>query len=121
MFLLRKGEFKMNKLKLEQGVIELDSTWSDCLLDLLEKVDRDFTGCNGEEFYTEEGISEFEVSVNRANKKYTDVINKIEMVLEDCKKSSASYYSDFEAKAYAVGDDVDRLDAILLTIATYSK
>jgi hypothetical protein len=109
----------MKKIRLEQGEIVLDSTWSDCLLDLLEKVDRDFTGLNGKEFYTE--ISEFEASVNRANEKDIDVINKIEMVLEDCKKSSASYYSDFKAKAYALGDDPDRLDSILLTIATYSK
>lgn len=79
---------------------------------VLDRVDADFTGINGEEYYAENNKPHFDNAVEVA-KLITNTSEGIEYVLEKCKEYSSDYYSDFEYSAFYIGND-----KWLVTIAT---
>ena len=90
-------------LNLITGEINCNSVWED-LERMLDSVDADFTGTNGLEYYTENGISQIENAINQArivSDKFTD---QIVHVLESCKEYSSNYYDDFK---YQILDNND--------------
>lgn len=98
-------------MQLLQEQIKLNNMWID-LEYMLDSVDADFNGTNGEEYYASNGVSHMENAIQVADK-ITNVCEKIEYVLEECKNFSSSYYSGFEYSVLPMGNDT-----WLVTIAT---
>lgn len=101
-------------LNLVQRTIKEETMWYD-IESLLQDVDLDFTGDNGEEYYTEEGVSQLESAIIVAERLECEQ-ERIDYVIEKCKEYSSDYYSDFEYTSISLGDG-----AWEVVIATVSK
>ena len=91
-------------LNLTQEKLDNKHLWEQLKI-VLDGVDADFSGANGEEYYAENNKSHFENAVEIA-KKMTHTSEGIEYVLEKCKKYSSDYYSDFVYSAFYIGNDM---------------
>lgn len=100
-----------NMINLIQEEIRLENMWIDLEI-MLDGVDADFTGANGEEYFTEEGISYMEKAINHAETIECEQ-ERIEYVLEKCKEYSDGFYDDFQYTVVCMGNDT-----WLVTIAT---
>ena len=54
----------------------------------------DFTGTNGEEYFSENNISYMQEAVR--NTKNLNNLDKIKYIIEKCKEYSNGYYNDFQ-------------------------
>lgn len=98
-------------LRLIQEQVNRKNMWEH-LSRILDSVDADFTGSNGEQYFHKTGVSHFEFAVSKASLLTHDYA-KIEYVLEACKVFSYDYYDGFEYEVFSCGED-----SWLVTIAT---
>lgn len=102
-------------LRLIQGNISLNNLsvmWDD-LEGILESVDCDFIGYNGEEFFTSEGISQFESAINESET-IEGESEKLYYVIEKCKEYSKNYYEGFEYTL--INKDGDNFELVIALI-----
>lgn len=66
----------------------------DDLYNILDEIDMDFTGTNGEEYFSENNISYMQEAVR--NTKNLNNLDKIKYIIEKCKEYSNGYYNDFQ-------------------------
>ena len=102
-------------LRLIQGNISLNNLnvmWDD-LEGILESVDCDFIGYNGEEFFTSEGISQFESAINESET-IEGESEKLYHVIEKCKEYSKNYYEGFEYTL--INKDGDNFELVIALI-----
>lgn len=66
----------------------------DDLSNILDEIDMDFTGTNGEEYFSENNISYMQEAVR--NTKNLNNLDKIKYIIEKCKEYSNRYYNDFQ-------------------------
>lgn len=81
-------------LNLVQRTIKEETMWSD-IKTLLQDVDLDFTGDNGEDYYTEEGVSQLKSAIMVARELECEQ-ERIDYVIGKCGEYSHDYYSDFK-------------------------
>ncbi len=81
-------------LNLVNGTISRKTLFDDMEC-LLSEIDLDFVGYNGEEYFSENGISYFMEAKIECNM-IPGFIEKIEHLLNSCKSYSCNYYDDFE-------------------------
>ena len=97
-------------MELKQEEIKLENMWIDLEI-MLDGVDADFTGANGEDFY-EDGMSKMAQAINHAETMECEQ-ERIEYVLEKCKEYSEGFYDEFKYTVVSMGNDT-----WLVTIAT---
>lgn len=90
-------------LNLISGNISYNNLWEE-LSRLLDAVDADFTGTNGEEYYTTENISFMESAI-RECAHMDEYENQIVHVLECCKDYSSNYYDEFKYQILDASDN----------------
>ena len=66
----------------------------DDLSNILDEIDMDFTGTNGEEYFSENNISYMQEAIR--NTKNLNNLDKIKYIIEKCKEYSNGYYNDFQ-------------------------
>ena len=64
------------------------------LANILDEIDMDFTGTNGEEYFSENNISYMQEAIR--NTKNLNNLDKIKYIIEKCKEYSNGYYNDFQ-------------------------
>lgn len=64
------------------------------LANILDEIDMDFTGTNGEEYFLENNISYMQEAIR--NTKNLNNLDKIKYIIEKCKEYSNGYYNDFQ-------------------------
>ena len=99
------------KMNFIQKEITLENMWTDLEI-ILDDVDADFTGANGEEYFNDEDIS-YMASAIKQCENFECEQERIEYVIKKCKEYSEGYYEDFEYSVIYMGNDV-----WLVTIAT---
>lgn len=97
-------------LNLVNAEIRKNSLYDD-LKKVLDSIDSDFTGANGEEYFADNGKSILENTIEVANK-LNNNIDKITYILDNCKNYSDDYYNEFEFNV------VEFNDIYYITVAT---
>lgn len=85
------------------GSVTIDNMWED-LEKILSEIDLDFTGANGEEYYTKEGISQMDSAIFTAKDMECEQ-ERIDYVIEKCKDYSSGYYDDFKYIVISTGEN----------------
>lgn len=76
-----------------QGLVTKENMWIN-LERILDNVDADFTGANGEEYYAENNKSHMENAI-KESEKYSSIKARITYVIVKCKEYSENFYDDF--------------------------
>lgn len=80
-------------LNFAQGLVREDYMFED-LKKILDNIDADFTGLNGEDYY-EDGEPVMKYAIGKAEDIDCEQ-ERIEYVIEKCKEYSGNYYHDFK-------------------------
>lgn len=103
------------ELNLIEGTVTLNSMKED-LRSLLDNIDLDFTGVNGSEFYTNEGISQLDSAI--LTSKHLECIQKrVAYVLEKCENYSSDYYEDFKYTVIQINKNICKV--VVATMCEY--
>ena len=81
--------------------------------ELLNEVDMDFTGFNGEEYFAENNLSYMENAINESENLKLNDFDKIDYIINACIDFSKNFYEYFE---YTILDI--NTNSFLITIAT---
>ena len=90
-----------NTMNLKTKKITMNNMWID-LERMLDEIDADFTGFNGEDYYID-GMSHMDKAIIECEHLEGEQ-DKIEYVLDSCKEYSSDYYEDFEYVIITVED-----------------
>ena len=97
-------------LNLVTGLVRDESMMNDLEI-LLDSIDADFTGTNGEEYYIDEKPAIYWAMCEAEGLECEQ--ERIESVLESCKDYSSNYYDDFQ---YTVIDVDKGFEVVIATV-----